>query len=157
MPSEIDRATSDFCCLHFSDMARCPTLSPFSGVKPTWAGRRGMSACDPQRTSERPMALAAAANDRSSATLALPFRSESCAGLHHVGPARQRIGAEASGGKRACDRVIVVERVEQIVHADRPEEVLVGAAQLEIDRRVGGDKPLRVGLIVVHEAFAPGA
>jgi hypothetical protein len=22
-------------------------LSPFLGVKPTWAGRRGMSACDP--------------------------------------------------------------------------------------------------------------
>jgi hypothetical protein len=26
-------------------------LSPFSGVKPTWAGRRGMSACDPTRKS----------------------------------------------------------------------------------------------------------
>ncbi len=25
-------------------------LSPVSGVKPTWAGRRGMSACDPTRT-----------------------------------------------------------------------------------------------------------
>jgi hypothetical protein len=27
--------------------------SPLSGVKPTWAGRRGMSACDPYRKVDR--------------------------------------------------------------------------------------------------------
>ena len=32
---------------------------------------------------------------------------------------------EAAGGERARDRVVVVQCVEQVVHAERPEEVVV--------------------------------
>jgi hypothetical protein len=35
--------------------------------------------------------------------------------------------------------------------------MLIGAAQLEIDRRIGRDAALGIGLVVVHEALAPGA
>src|SRR4029453_19593173 len=60
-------------------------------------------------------------------------RSERRARLHHVGPAGQRIGREAARREAARDRIVVIQRVEQVVDADRPEEVLVRSAQLEID------------------------
>src|SRR6476660_2175682 len=36
-----------------TDTGTMSDLSPLSGVKPTWAGRRGMSACDPNVWSGR--------------------------------------------------------------------------------------------------------
>ena len=64
--------------------------------------------------------------------------SERRAGLHHEGPAGQRIGREAAGRERAGDGVVVVLRIEQIVHAERPEEAVVCAAQLQIDGGIAG-------------------
>src|SRR5258708_5774615 len=83
--------------------------------------------------------------------------SERHAGLHEVAAAGQGIGREASRRKTARDRIVVVERVEHVVDAERPEEMVHRAAQLEIDRRIGADATLGVGLVVVHVALAPAA
>ena len=66
-------------------------------------------------------------------------RSERHAGLHQIAAAGQRVGRETARREGAGDRIVVVEGVEHIVDGDRPEEVIVGAAQLEIDRGVRRD------------------
>src|SRR3954469_24740688 len=62
------------------------------------------------------------------------YISEGRARFDHVGPPWQGIGAEPSLGECARDGIIIVQRVEHVVDAQRPEEMLVLAAQLQIDR-----------------------
>ena len=50
-------------------------------------------------------------------------RLEGDAGLHHVGPAGQRVGIVSAIGRGTGDRVVEVFDVEQILHGGRPEEV----------------------------------
>ncbi len=50
--------------------------------------------------------------------------SERHAGLHEIGAAGQRIGRETSRRKRARDRIVVVERIKDVVDGERPEEMI---------------------------------
>src|ERR1039458_4125079 len=63
--------------------------------------------------------------------------SEGRAGLYHVASSRQRVGAEPALGECAGDGVVVIQRIKDIVHAERPEEPVIFPAQLEIDGGVG--------------------
>src|SRR6185312_11897060 len=52
-------------------------------------------------------------------------RSERHTGLQEKGAARQRIGREAIGRERTRDRIVIVQRVEDVVDVQRPEKPVV--------------------------------
>jgi hypothetical protein len=54
-----------------------------------------------------------------------------------AGSSRQRKGAEPAVGEGARDGVVVIQRIKDIAAAQRPEQPVIFAAQIEVDRGIG--------------------
>src|SRR5512139_675562 len=72
-------------------------------------------------------------------------RSKRRVGAHKIGAPRQWIGivstnsAQETERKRARHRIIVIKRVEQVLHRHRPAEPVDNAAQPHVDDRMRRD------------------